>query len=190
MNAVLTPRMSLHEYLEWENAQPEKHEFHRGEIFAMTGGRRTHGRVTLNLARHIGVHLDGSGCQVFADSMKVQVGDDTILYPDVFVTCDIADLATDQIFRSPKLVIEVLLPSTQAYDRSRKFALYRKLASLQEYILVDPETLRIEAFRRSADNQWGLHDMSDDAEMVAASIGCRVLLIDVFAALVADTLPG
>ena len=110
--------------------------------------------------------------------------------PDVFVTGDKANLATGQIFCSPKLVIEVLAPSTQAYDRSRKFASYRKLASLQEYILVDPETLRIEAFGRSADNQWVLHDMSYDAEMVAASIGCTLLLTDVFAGLVADTLPG
>ena len=183
MSAVMQPAMTLQEYLDWENAQPEKHEFHRGEIFAMTGGRRTHGRVLSNLVRLLGNHLDGSDCQVFADTMKVQVADDTVLYPDVFVTCDKADLATDQIFRAPTLVIEVLSPTTQAYDRSKKFALYRRLPSLQEYILVDPETRRIEGFRRTAERQWVLHDMSDDETMEAASIGCRVAMADVFAGL-------
>jgi Uma2 family endonuclease len=181
MNAVLQPRMTLQAYLDWENAQVEKHEFVQGEIFAMTGGRRTHGRVMLNLARHIGAHLDGTQCQVFADSMKVQVADDTLLYPDVFVTCDAADLATDQIFRAPRLVIEVLSPSTQAYDRSRKFALYRRLQSLQEYVLVDPEEKRVESFRRSPQNEWVLHDMSEDASLSLVSIGCQVSLSDVFA---------
>ena len=188
-SAVLKPEPTLQAYLDWENAQPEKHEFHRGEIFAMAGGRRTHGRVMLNLARHIGVHLDGSSCQVFADSMKVQVADDTMLYPDVFVTCDRADLSTDQIFRAPKLVIEVLSPSTQAYDRSKKFSLYRQLASLQEYIPVDPETRRVESFTRSAQGQWMLRDMSDDAAMVAASIGCTVAMSDVFAGIEAAEAP-
>ena len=181
MNAVLKPKLTLQEYLDWENSQVGKHEFHRGEIFAMTGGRRTHHRVLLNLVRHIGVQLDGSGCQVFADSMKVQVADDTILYPDVFVTCDRVDLATDQIFHAPKLVIEVLSPSTQAYDRSKKFALYRQIESLQEYVLVDPQTRRVESFRRTAQGEWMLHDMSDDKVMVATSIACSVLMDDVFA---------
>jgi len=85
------------------------------------------------------------------------------------------------IFRAPTLVMEVLSPTTQAYDRSQKFALYRRLASLQEYILVDPETRRIECFRRGSDGLWVLHDMSDDATLVAASIGCEVMLAEVFA---------
>ena len=112
--------------------------------------------------------------------MKVQIGDDTILYPDVFVTCDKADLATDMIFRSPTLVIEVLSPSTQAYNRSKKFALYRRLASLQEYVLVDPETRRIEGFRRNAADQWVLFDMSQDEAMECASVACSVPLLQVF----------
>ncbi|NRF66788.1 Uma2 family endonuclease [Aquincola sp. S2] len=178
---VALQKLSLADFLAWENAQVEKHEYYRGEVFAMVGGRRSHGRVMLNLARQLMNRLDGSPCQVFADSMKVQVGDDAILYPDIFVTCDKADLATDQIFRAPTLVIEVLSPSTQACDRSQKFALYRRIATLQEYVLVDPETRRIEAFRRTADNQWLFVDMSGDEAMVAASIDCSVPLAEVFA---------
>jgi Uma2 family endonuclease len=173
-------KLSLADFLAWENAQPEKHEFHRGEVFAMVGGRRSHGRAMLNFASSLVVALKGSPCQVFSDSMKVQVADDTVLYPDVFVTCDKADLATDQIFQSPLLVIEVLSPSTQAYDRSQKFALYRRLPSLQEYVLVDPETRRVEAFRRTPDNQWLFVDMSTEPAVRLASIDQSIPLADVF----------
>ena len=178
---VALPKLSLADFLDWENAQPDRHEFYRGEVFAMTVGRRSHGRVALNIAASLLNQLAASPCQVFSESMKVQIGPDTVLYPDVFVTCDKADLATDIIFRAPSLVIEVLSASTQAYDRSQKFALYRRLESLQEYVLVDPETRRIEAFRRHADGFWVLCDMSQDAAMELPCIACRVTLADVFA---------
>lgn len=178
--AVPQHKLTLSEFLEWENAQPDRHEFHRGEVFAMVGGRRSHGRVVANLVRHLGNQLDGTPCQVFSESMKVQVADDTILYPDVFVTCDKADLATEMIFRAPTLVIEVLSPSTQAYDRSQKFALYRRIAALREYVLIDPDTRRVESFRRTADGGWTFHDMSADAAMALPSIGCGVALTEVF----------
>lgn len=178
--ALAQQKLTLDEFLIWENQQVEKHEFYRGEVFAMVGGRRTHGRVVSNLNRRLSEQLDGSPCQVFAESMKIQIAKDTILYPDLFVTCDPADLATEMIFRSPTLVIEVLSPSTQGYDRSQKFALYRRLALLTEYILVDPETRRIDGFRRGDDGLWVLHDMSQDEALVCASVGCRVALADVF----------
>lgn len=174
------PKLTLEDFLLWENEQPDKHEFHRGEVFAMVGARRVHGRVVANLSRVLGNVLSGSPCQVFSEGMKVQPADDTILYPDVFVTCDAADLRTDMIFRAPKLVIEVLSPSTQAYDRSLKFALYRQMASLQEYALVDPDTRRIEVFRIGADGLWVLHDMSNGAVLALASVGCEIAMADVF----------
>ena len=180
MSAMIQPKLTLATYLAWENGQPDKHEFYRGEVFAMTGPRRSHGCVVGNLMRQLGNHLAGSGCRAFSENMKLQIDEDTVLYPDVFVTCDRADLATDLIFRSPKLVIEVLSPSTQAYDRSQKFALYRRIPALMEYILIDPDTRRVEAFRRNADNQWVLCDMSDDVALQAASVGARVALADVF----------
>jgi len=179
--AVPATLMTLEEFLAWENEQPDRNEFHRGEVFAMVGARRAHGRVVSNLTRHFGNLLDGTPCQVFAEGMKVQIGTDTILYPDIFVTFDKADLATEMIFRAPTLVLEVLSPTTQAYDRSQKFALYRRVESLQEFVLVDPDTRRIEVFRRGADGLWDLHDQSDDESLVAASIGCTVRMIDVFA---------
>jgi Uma2 family endonuclease len=174
-------KLSLADFLTWENQQVERNEFYRGEVFARVGARRAHGCVVANLARHLGNHLAGSPCQVFHGGMKVQIADEAILYPDLFVTCDAADLRTDMIFRSPILVIEVLSPSTQAYDRSQKFALYRRVPALQEYVLIDPETRRVEGFRRGADGRWVLHDMSEDRVMALASIEAEVPMADLFA---------
>ncbi len=181
MNVLTQPVLTLGDFLAWENEQTGKHEFHRGEVFAMVGAKRIHGRVVNNLVREVGLFLKATPCQVFHEGMKLQVGDDTVLYPDLFVTCDKADLATDLVFRAPKLVIEVLSPSTQGYDRSQKFALYRQLVSLQEYILIDPDTRRVEGFRRGADGFWVLHDMSDGDTLHAASLDLRVPLAEVFA---------
>lgn len=180
MSAVLETKLTLDAYLAWENEQPDRNEFHRGEVFAMVGARRIHGCVVTNLSSELRVQLKGTPCRVFSEGMKVQPAADTILYPDLFVTCDKADLATEMIFRAPKLVIEVLSPSTQGYNRGLKFALYRQMASLEEYILVDPDTRRVEGFRRNAEGQWVLYDMSQDDTLIAASVNCRVAMREVF----------
>ena len=173
-------KLTLQAYLDWENAHPERHEFYRGEVFAMVGGRRSHGRVTANLVMHLGLQLKGTPCQIFSESMKIQIADDTILYPDIFVTCDRQDLQTEMIFRAPTLVIEVLSPSTQAYDRSQKFALYRRLSSLKEYALIDPDTRRAEVFRINADGHFVLFDMSESESLELTSIGCKLAMTEVF----------
>ena len=178
---VPSKRLTLDEYIDWENAQPDKNEFVRGEVFAMVGGRRGNGAVVRNLVRALGNHLDGSACEVFCESMKVQVAADTILYPDVFVTCDAADLRTEQIFRSPLVIVEVLSPSTQAYDRGLKFALYRRLKSLREYVLVDPELRSIEAFRINEEGLWVLHDMSEADWLAIPTIDATIAMTEVFA---------
>lgn len=187
MGLPLQP-ITLQEYLDWENAQPDRHEFYRGEVFAMTGGRRSHGCVTANLVRHLGNQLAGTPCRVFSESMKIQISNDTVLYPDVFVTCDKQDLQTEMIFRSPTLNIEVLSPSTQAYDRSQKFALYRRLSSLKEYALIDPETRRIEVFRINTEGLFVLFDMSESDTLELTSISCKIPFSEVFAGI--DVNPG
>jgi Uma2 family endonuclease len=161
---------SIAEYLAWESAQVGRNEFWRGEVFAMVGGKRGHGRVIANLMRHLGAHLDDTPCQAFSEGMKVQVGEEAVLYPDVFVTCDPEFTADQAVFTAPVLVVEVLSPSTQAYDRSKKFAIYRQLASLREYALIDPDSRRVEVFRPAEDRHWKLFDMSDDEELVLESI--------------------
>ena len=180
MSALVEPIMTLKDFLAWEDVQPDRHEFYLGEIFAMVGGRRAHGRVVVNVLSAFHQKLKGSPCQVFGETMKLQVANDTVFYPDLFVTCDKADLSTDVVFHAPTLVIEVLSPSTQGYDRSQKFALYRRVVSLQEYMLIDPDTRRVESFRRGAGGLWVLHDMSDDDALEAASVGVSVSLAEIF----------
>jgi Uma2 family endonuclease len=176
---VPQPKMSLDDFLVWEDQQrDERHEFVQGETYAMVGGRRVHGLVVMNLGRHLGNALDGSPCRVFAESMQLRVEQD-LFYPDLFVTCDAQDLTTERVFVAPTLIIEVLSPSTAEYDRSLKFALYRRLASLKEYVLVNPETRRVEAFRLR-DTDWVVHDMSEAAVLTLASLGCEIPMTDVF----------
>jgi Uma2 family endonuclease len=180
MNARTLPRFTLESYLAWENDQTERHEFYRGEIFAMVGARRVHGTVVGNIAAEFRTQLKGSPCRVFHEGMKLQIGNDTVLYPDVFVTCDKADLATEHIFKAPSVVVEVLSPSTQGYDRGWKFAQYRRIETLQDYLVIDPDTWRVEAFRRNADGQWMLVDMNEAQVLDLPAIGVRVPFAEVF----------
>ena len=173
-------KMSLDDFLAWENDQVERHEFYQGEVIAMVGARRVHECTVSNLVVELGSALRGSPCRVYASNMKLLVADDTVLYPDIQVSCDRADRTAETALRSPTLVVEVLSPSTQAYDRSQKFALYRRLASLQEYLLIDPESRRVEAFRRNADDQWVFHDMSQDELLAVPCLTVTVPMAQVF----------
>ena len=173
-------KMTLEEFLAWESDQPERHEFHRGETFAMVGGTRGHHRVIANLVRHLGNHLDDGPCQVFSEAMKVQVGHEAILYPDVLVTCDKHYKADELAVTAPTLVVEVLSPSTEAYDRGKKFALYRKLPSLREYVLIDVEARQAEIFRPQQDGSWNFVETSGDGVLALDSIGCELPLEWVF----------
>ena len=177
---VSRQKLSLSEFLAWEAEQEGRNEFHRGEVFAMVGGRRGHARIIANLVRHLGNHLDGSPCQVFGEGMKVQIGDDTVVYPDLFVTCARSFRFDEQVVTEASLVIEVLSPTTQGYDRSAKFAFYRRMPSLREYVLIDPDTRRCEVFRRGGDGHWTLYDMSEGADLELRSVDARIALADVF----------
>ena len=151
-------RMGLEAFLDWENRQPARHEFYRGEVFAMVGARRVHGIVAGNVFAALKSRLKGVPCMAFIENMKLRVADDALFYPDVFVTCDARDLRTEMVFEHPTLVVEVLSESTQAFDRGAKFAAYRSLASLREYLLIDPDLRTVELFRRNAAGLFELHD--------------------------------
>ena len=187
------PQFSLTDFLAWEETQAERHEFVRGEVFAMVGARRVHGLVSLNIAAALKNQLRGSVCRVFNETMKLQVADEVLFYPDVFVTCDPADLRTELVFRAPTLVVEVLSPSTQANDRGGKFTWYRRLASLREYLLVDPDSREVQLFRRGSDGLFTLHDLSGAPLVTLTSIDCQLPAEDIFDGLeppLQGTLPG
>lgn len=146
-------------YLAWGAGQTERNEYITGEVFAMVGVRQAHNIATLNLAMALRSQLKGSPCRVFIESVKTRVeAADCFFYTDLAVTCDPRDRATPDYISHPSLVVEVLSEATAAYDRGKKFAAYRKLESLQEYLLVDLDSRRLELFRRNPENHWVLYD--------------------------------
>lgn len=172
-------RMTLAEFLPWEEQQDDRHEFYRGETFAMVGGTARHNRVILNLASRIGDHLDGTPCQVFAENMKVKLADG-VLYPDVMVTCGKADAGDEQAILDPKLVIEVLSPSTKGYDKRDKFILYRTLSSLREYVLIDPVKRQVEVFTLTPGGAWLLTGQTGAEGLTLVSLDCKMPIALVF----------
>ena len=167
-----TPRFDADAYLAWEAEQPEKHEYVHGEVFAMSGGSDAHVTVAGNVFMALRNHLRGGPCRVFIADMKLFVqADDAFYYPDVFVTCAESDRAQEQHKSAPTLVVEVLSPSTGAYDRGAKFTSYRKLPSLREYLLIDPQRLSVDLFRRDEGGRWALYPSEAGQTVELASVG-------------------
>ncbi|WP_043739304.1 Uma2 family endonuclease [Thioalkalivibrio nitratireducens] len=172
--------MDAEAYLAWEGEQQEKHEYFRGEVFAMVGASDGHVTITLNVASALREHLRGGPCRSFISDMKLRVeAADAFFYPDVMVTCDEADRARGLYKAAPVLVVEVLSPGTEAFDRGAKFAAYRLLPSLREYLLIDPITGALDLYRRDPENHWVLHPHSPhervELQSVALSLtGARI----------------
>ena len=172
---MLERRFDAAAYLAWEETQEERHEYIAGEVFAMVGVRQSHNLATLNLATLLRRELKGSPCRVFVEAVKTRVeAADCFFYPDVVVTCDPRDRLTPDYVSHPLLVAEVLSESTAAFDRGRKFAAYRKLESLQDYVLVDLAAQRIEVFRRDVENRWVLYDYGPEDQVELASLGLHL----------------
>ena len=172
------PFFDAQAYLAWEAEQSTKHEYHDGEVFAMAGASDAHVTVAGNVYMALRNHLRGSPCSVFISDMKLRVEEDNaFFYPDVFVTCAESDRGQSHSKSAPVLVVEVLSPATSAYDRGAKFAAYRKLPTLREYALIDPERLSLDLFRREADSKrWVLHPIEAGGHVEWASVGLQVPL--------------
>lgn len=174
-------RFCAEDYLAWEAEQADRSEYMGGEVFAMVGVPRTHATVALNLGAALRQHLRGTPCLAFIADMKLRVSSaDAFFYPDVMVTCDSRDRHADLFVEHPQLIIEILSDSTAAYDRGVKFATYRQIAELQEYVLVDVQTRRIEIFRRQAGNEWLLHDYAGEATCHFATVKLALPIETVF----------
>ena len=172
------PVFDAQAYLAWEAEQSTKHEYHDGEVFAMAGATDAHVTVAGNVYMALRNHLRGSPCSVFISDMKLRVEEDNaFFYPDVFVTCADSDRGQSHSKNAPVLVVEVLSPATSAYDRGAKFAAYRKLPTLREYALIDPERLSLDLFRRDGDSKrWVLHPIEAGGHVEWASVGLQLPL--------------
>ncbi|MFT3819056.1 MAG: Uma2 family endonuclease [Rubrivivax sp.] len=156
--ALEQPRFDRAAFLDWEAAQDGKNEYVAGEVFAMVGARQQHVVVAGSLYARFREHLKGTRCRAYVSDMKLEVAAaDAVFYPDVMVSCDEADRRAELALQAPCLVVEVLSDSTAATDRGAKFAAYRQLPSLQDYLLVDIDARRLELFGREAGG-WLLHE--------------------------------
>jgi Uma2 family endonuclease len=177
---VATPNynyISPTEYLQGEENSPIKYEYRDGEVYAMAGASNTHVIITGNVFAILRNHLRGSGCQAYISDTKAHIESiNTYYYPDVIVSCNQKDKAFHNFLRYPCLIIEVLSSTTEAFDRGDKFADYRKLASLQEYVLVSQNRISVEVFRRNSEGQWVLysHEPGENIHLESINFNCSI----------------
>jgi len=154
-------KLTIEEYLQFEKASTEKHEYYKGAIFAMSGASNRHNWIFSNLFGSLVNKLKGSPCRPFGPDMRMHIPENSFFtYPDISVYCSdltSTDFDEDTVV-NPTIIIEILSPSTEQYDRGNKFRLYREIPSLKEYILVDSESVNVEAFRISDKGLWELDE--------------------------------
>ena len=174
-HAEVKTSMTAAEFLAWDSSQSARHEFVRGEVFAMAGAGEAHVTVAGTVYLLLRKHLAGTACRTFITDMKLRVeAADAYFYPDVMVTCSAADAGDPQVKREPVLLVEVLSPATAAYDRGDKFAAYRQLPALREYALIDPDSRRCDLYRKGDDGLWVLHPFEAGQMVQLASVGLEL----------------
>jgi Uma2 family endonuclease len=183
-SAAIKTRTTPEEYLAFERKSPIKHEYYDGEMFAMAGASREHNLITGNLHAEIRAQLRGRPCEVYMSDIRVLVSPTGLYtYPDVVAVCgerQFEDSEVDTLL-NPNLIVEVLSPSTEAYDRGKKFANYRRLESLREYVMVAQDEVHVERYIRQGD-QWLLTELSRlDDTLRLESIGCDVTVREIYA---------
>ncbi|MBE9101584.1 Uma2 family endonuclease [filamentous cyanobacterium LEGE 07170] len=177
-HAYFTPE----EYLEIERVSPIKHEYLQGQLIAMAGASKAHVIIAGNLSALLVNHLRDTGCIAYATDMKVRLPDlNLFYYADLAVTCDDRDRTSDEDFiLHPKLIIEVLSDSTEAFDRGDKFSNYKSIPELEEYVLVHQKQVLVERFQRKSDNLWMPQIYRAGETVEFASIGFACAIADLY----------
>ena len=185
-------RFDRQDFFAWEPEQPVKHEYVAGEVFAQAGARQNHVVVAGNCFAALRQRLRGTPCRAYISDMQLEVAQaDAVFYPDVMVSCHPEDLAAERVLHHPRVIVEVLSDSTVAYDRGGKFAAYRMLESLQEYVLIDPERRSLEIFRRLPSNDWLLATGDSARALVLTALEMEIGFDEVFEDVaVPETQPG
>jgi Uma2 family endonuclease len=183
MATKLEPTFTAEEYLAIERTADHRSELVNGRIYAMSGASRRHNLITLNLGGELRSRLRGRPCEAYVSEMRVKVSQTGMYtYPDVVVLCDppkLEDSHGDTLL-NPGVIIEVLSDSTEKYDRGDKFAHYRKLESLREYILISQSRMLVEQYVRHGDH-WMLSEISDPAEALRVeTLGCEDPLAEIY----------
>lgn len=175
--------VSVADYWVIEQNNNQRFEYREGLVYAMAGGSDRHDELILNLLELMRQHLRGTGCAVRSGNVKVSYADRFFYYPDAFVTCDPRDRTDRYVKRYPKLIAEVLSPSTELFDRTTKFEDYQAIETLEEYVLIDQEKVAVECRQRVTGDRWEnqIYQAGDRVELI--SIGLTVAIEDLYAGL-------
>jgi Uma2 family endonuclease len=184
MSTAEQPRLSVADYFRAEESAEIKHEFHHGELFAMSGASAIHNLIVSNLITRLNNALEDRDCFVFPGDIKVEVDPAKhYAYPDVSVVCGEIEFARNRndVIANPTVVFEVLSRSTSDYDRGGKFRAYRRIGSLRDYILVDQYTVSVEHFHRETDGRWVLSDHEGEGSALRiGSLGVELPLSRIY----------
>jgi Uma2 family endonuclease len=170
------------EFLAWERDQPEKHEYHAGEVFAMAGGSPRHSFLSGAMVGELRAALRGKGCHVHTSDLRISAREgERYVYADAVAVCGRIEMepGTTDVLANPRVVVEVLSKSTEAYDRGDKWDAYQRLPSLTDYLLVSQTAARIEHFQRSADGSWQ-YRLIEAGQVVTLSNGAALAIDAVY----------
>ena len=177
-------KISIEEYLEMENASMEKHEYYKGEVFAMSGAKVPHVIISDNILTVLKQKLKGKSCRPFGSDLRIHIEANTLFtYPDISIICgEIITLNNDDYnVLNPAVIIEVLSKSTKNYDLGEKFKLYRDIPTLKEYVLADSESIHIEVFRLNETNHWELEEYNSLENLLfIKAIDEKILLSEIY----------
>jgi len=184
MQPQATRRCGPEEYLAFERSHAERHEYFAGEMFAMGGASERHNLIVTNVVGELRSQLKARPCRTYANDMRVKVAQTGLYtYPDIVVVCGEARFDDEQrdTLLNPTVLVEVLSKSTEAYDRGEKFAHFRKLPSLAEYLLIAQDTVHVEHYVRQPDHQWLLSETDHlDGRVPLPAIGCELALAEIY----------
>ena len=172
------------EYLQLEEQSLGKHEFYKGEIFAMSGARVVHNIIAGNIFSELKQKLRGKSCQPFNSDQRIYIVANTLYtYPDISVVCgDIETKEDDELnLLNPSVIVEVLSMGTRSYDRGDKFKLYREIPSLKDYIFVDSASVMIEVVRINTSGHWELEEYTEAGNtLLVKTLQLEIPVLDIY----------
>ena len=174
--------LTIEEYLQIEQVSVIRHEYVDGQIFAMAGASEEHNQIAGNIYALLRPHLRGTPCRAFVSDMKLKVKLEKVnifYYPDLLVTCDPND--RERYFKtSPSLIVEVLSNSTETIDRREKRVNYQNIESLREYVLISQDEIKVEVYRKDAQENWSLQTLSKSDNLELSSVGLTLSMNDIY----------
>jgi Uma2 family endonuclease len=176
-------KMTIEEYLAFENASPEKHEYYRGEVFAMARAKVNHNKIVANTQITIGAFLKGKPCKTYNSDQRIHIEKNSLFtYPDISIICgEVITLNDDEMNAlNPSVIIEVLSPSTRTYDRSYKFRSYRDIPTLKEYIILESESVGAEIAIFNQQGFWEVREYKATDAIPIQAIGMQLSLKDIY----------